>query len=242
MPQLNPTTTSIQWNDGSGSPLVLGRSSYWTAQATWKGPRTEKHIHTESSQAGSWIASWLRRADWQFVSPRAVSAPCAADWTEDSAATPACRQRQNAAMQCKCHSGAPKSAPVKCQPTSSEQQFLLDPSDHPSPATDGVPLWMYSCRPIHASIEYNGQNHLGFSFIPSIPWAAASPKSNRGGAGQQHGMTWGLLDAWLVRKEQPQAQMKCMFSYTIVGEIQSIVLPVISAALELWLLAWAKAP
>ena len=54
------------------------------------------------------------------------------------------------------------------------------------------------------SNEYNGQNHLRF-LLCSIPWAAAAappPRSNRGGAGEQHGVTRGLLDAWLVRKER----------------------------------------
>ena len=46
------------------------------------------------------------------------------------------------------------------------------------------------------SNEYNGQNHLRF-LLCSIPWAAAAspPRSNRGGAGEQHGVARGLLHA-----------------------------------------------
>jgi hypothetical protein len=79
--------------------------------------------------------------------------------------------------------------------------------------------WMYTVvagRSMHASIEYDGHNHLGFSSPPfhGQQQRAASPlpcRPNHGEAGdERHGMTW---EGYLMHgtKVQPQAQTKCMY-------------------------------
>ena len=74
-------------------------------------------------------------------------------------------------------------------------------------------------------------------------------QSNRGGAGEQHGVTRGLLDAWLGRKEQDRSSEDEMCLGYVDANMEPVMLPLISAVVgkfELWTydleLTWPNGP
>jgi hypothetical protein len=82
----------------------------------------------------------------------------------------------------------------------------LSPIDRPSPAaTDAMRLRMHSGSQAATSIE-----RIWWAESFAISSLFSNPPGLEGAA-KQHGVTWGLPDASLVRKEQDRsrAQMKC---------------------------------